>query len=87
MMRKEFEMTDEQLDKITKASQPVPYLVMKGKPPRSQQANANDAWKELGEELGFEYMTVKPVAGKDVKFFTADVTQPPPDGDGEEVTG
>ena len=71
-MRKEFEMTDEQHKKLLDACKPVPYMVFGGIEPRSPQENANDAWRELGRELGFDAMTVRPVAGKDTKFFTAE---------------
>jgi hypothetical protein len=70
-MRKEYEMTQAQLDKILEASKPVPYMVFGGMEPRSPQENANDAWKALGTELGFDHMTVRP-NGKGDRFFTAD---------------
>jgi hypothetical protein len=72
-MRKEFELTQEQFDELMAASQPVPYIVVGGHPPMSPQESANRAWKKLGEELGFEYMTVQPVPGKSTHFFTAEV--------------
>ena len=70
-MRKEFEMTDEQLKRLLDACKPVPYMVIGGMEPRSPQENANEAWASLGQELGFDYMTVEPVKGKSNKFFTA----------------
>ena len=73
-MRKEFEMTQEQYDKILEACRPVPYMVFGGMEPRSPQQNANDAWKALGEEMGFEFMTVKAIPGKP-KFFTAEAIE------------
>lgn len=73
-MRKEFEMTEEQFQRILKASQPVPYMVIGGVEPSSPQENANRAWKELGDELGFDHMSVRPVQGKSQRFFTAEVT-------------
>lgn len=69
--RKEFEMTQDDLDKILKACKPVPYMVVGGHAPRSPQEKANAAWAELGSCMGFESMTVKPVAGKGQRFFTA----------------
>jgi len=71
-MRREYEMTKEQLDRILEASKPVVYMVIGGIPPRSPQENANAAWASLGRELGFDYMTVQPVPGKDSRFFTAE---------------
>ncbi len=74
-MRKEFEMTDEQLQNMLNACKPVPYMVIGGIEPRSPQENAIQAWKELGEELGFDGMTAEPVEGKGMKFFTAEVEE------------
>lgn len=70
-MKKRFEMTQEQLDKILDACKPVPYMVIGGVQPRTPQENANDAWKALGEEMGFKYMTVEP-CGPDQKVFMAE---------------
>jgi len=74
-MRKEFEMTNEQLEKLLDACQPVPYIVAGGIEPLSPQENANRAWEALGEEMGFEYMSVEPIEDKDLNFFTAEVTE------------
>lgn len=65
-MRKEFTMTKEQCEKLLDACKPVPYMVFGGREPRSPQENANDAWCALGREMGFDGMTVKPVAGKGI---------------------
>jgi len=70
-MRKEYEMTQAQLDKIMKACEPVPYLVANGTEPLSIQDSVNQAWEALGNEMGFDYMTVRP-NGKGQRFFTAD---------------
>jgi hypothetical protein len=69
---KEYELSDEQLNKLLEASRPVPYMIINGCEPLSPRENANAEWKRLGEEMGFEYMTVKPVNGKGRKFFTAE---------------
>jgi hypothetical protein len=71
-MRKEFEMTDAELKEIIDASKPVPYIVIGNILPSSPQENANRAWQRLGYKLGFDYLTVRPVPGKSVKFFTAE---------------
>lgn len=71
MSRKHFEMTQAQLATILDACKPVPYLVIGGHEPRSPQENANDAWQALGEELGFDYLTVEPT-GAGARFFTAE---------------
>ena len=72
-MRREFEMTEAQLQKILDACRPVPYIVAGGMPPQSPQARANAAWDALGEEMGFVGASVLPVHGKGERFFTADV--------------
>lgn len=71
-MRKEFEMTEEQLDKLMDASKPTRVMKIGNYIPSTPQENANRAWADLGEELGFAHMTVKPVSGKGDRFFTAD---------------
>jgi predicted TIM-barrel fold metal-dependent hydrolase len=70
-MRREYEMTQVQLDAIMDACKPVPYIVIGGHAPRSPQENANDAWERLGEELGFRHMTVQPL-GVNPRRFTAE---------------
>jgi len=70
-VRIEFEMSDEDLQKIIDACKPVPYMVIGGVPPRSPQENANNAWAALGRKMGFDSMTVEPIDGKDSKFFSA----------------
>ncbi|RLD82428.1 MAG: hypothetical protein DRJ15_01620 [Bacteroidetes bacterium] len=75
MARKEFKMTDAQWDALIEACKPVRYIIVAGHEPASPQENANRAWKALGKELGFEFMTVQPVSGKDSKCFTAEETE------------
>lgn len=75
--RVEFEMTEEDLQKILDASRPVPCIMIGGVTPPSPQDNANRAWRNLGERMGFEYMTVKPVPGKGQRFFTAVPSETP----------
>lgn len=72
-MRKDFEMTQEDLDGLFEASKPVPYMVVGGIEPRSPQENANDAWARLGRKMGFDHMTVKTIHGKVARFFSAEV--------------
>lgn len=69
--RREYEMTQEQLNAILDACKPVPYMVVGGLPPSTPQDNANRAWEKLGRDMGFEGMTVRPVPGKGDLFFTA----------------
>jgi len=78
MKRKEYEMEEADLNKILDASKPVQYIIFGGKPPRSPQENANNAWAELGHRMGFDHMTVQPTSKGD-RFFTAiPNTTPPP---------
>jgi len=72
MSRVEFQISDEQLAVLMEASKPVTYIVVGGMPPMSPQENANRAWEALGLEMGFQYMTVRPIPGKDQHFFTAE---------------
>lgn len=72
-MVKEFKLTDEELKNLKDACKPVPYMIIGGCPPPSAQENANDAWKRLGNKYGFIWDTVRPIAGKDVSYFNAEV--------------
>lgn len=72
MPRREYEMTEQDLDELLNACKPVPYMVFGGREPRTPQENANDAWARLGARMGFRPMTVQPVAGKGERFFTAE---------------
>jgi len=73
-MRKNFEMTQDQLDKILDACKPVPLIALNCGMPRSPQENANNAWARLGKEMGFKPMTIKPSGGGD-RFFSAETTE------------
>lgn len=72
MERQEYEMTQEQLDKILDACKPTPAMFLSGGRPMfsTPQENANHAWQLLGDELGFDHMTVRP-NGKGDRYFTA----------------
>ena len=71
-MNTQYTMTQVQLEKILDASKPVRYMVFGGMEPRSPQENANSAWKRLGDELGFDHMTVQLVDGQPQTVFTAE---------------
>lgn len=74
--RLQFEMSEQQFQKLLAAMQPVPYMLgTGGVPPRSVQENANDAWKALGDELGFVWSTVQPVPGASQRVFSAIVKE------------
>lgn len=69
--RTEYQMSEEQLKVLMSACQTVACIAVGGIAPRSQQENANSAWQHLGVKMGFDSMTVKPINGKGVEFFTA----------------
>lgn len=68
--RTNYEMTEEDLKTLLASMQPVPMIMLNVGGGRSQQERANDAWKSLGEKMGFDHMTVQPT-GKGDRFFTA----------------
>lgn len=72
-MRKSFEMTQEQLDKLLEAFKPVPMIMLQCGNPPSQQENANRAWQALGKEMGFVWDSVNPT-GQGDRFFSAEVS-------------
>lgn len=78
-MRREYEMTEMQMKRLLQACRPVPLIMLQCGMPPSPQETANRAWKRLGDELGFDHMTVLPVQGKGQRFFTAE-------SNGEEET-
>lgn len=70
-MRQRYEMTDQDLEILLNASKPTLCMEICRKLPRSPQENANEAWRRLGDKIGFDHMTVRPV-GNDIKVFTAE---------------
>lgn len=71
--RRTYTMTDEQLATLLDAARPVPVMFLSGGMPMypSPQESANRAWAKLGEEMGFQSTTVRPVPGADQRVFTA----------------
>lgn len=72
-MRKEYELSQEDLDKILNAGKPVPAMFLSGGQLMfgTPQENANRAWKKMGKKYGFVWDTAQPVAGKSQRFITA----------------
>ena len=70
MERVEYEMTEEDLDKILNACKPLLLIATHCGTPRSPIENANAAWRELGQRMGFDYTTAQPSGGGD-RFFSA----------------
>ena len=81
--RTKYEMTEADLEHILDACKPVPYIVIGGHAPRSQQDNANAAWEELGSRMGFDAMTVQP-EGSSNRTFTAIPSETPMQRDERE---
>ena len=73
-MRREFELTEQQYQRLLDACKPTPAMWGSGGAPMfaSPQENANRAWKELGRELGFVWNSASPIPGKGPRFFVAD---------------
>ena len=69
--RVNYEMTEDDLSRLMNACKPQPCIKIGSYTPRSQQESANMAWKELGERMGFDYTTVRPIQGKNARFFSA----------------
>lgn len=70
--RREYEMTEADLAALLDACKPTPLIAIHTGMPASPQENANRAWRALGHKRGFNYLTVRPVAGKGPRFFTAE---------------
>lgn len=68
--RKNYEMSEEDLQTILDAGKPVHMMMLQCGLPKSPQENANAAWGRLGEKLGFDHMTVEPT-GQGDRFFSA----------------
>ncbi len=71
MARKEYEMTQDQLDTLLKSMQSAPLIMLQCGPMPNLQERANAAWKRLGDEMGFDHMSVQPTRQGD-RFFTAE---------------
>lgn len=74
--RTQYEMTEADLEKILDACKPVPYMIIGGVVSFGPQENANLAWAELGQRMGFDHMTVRPTDQGD-RFFTAIPSETP----------
>lgn len=73
-MRREFKMSDEDLELIREASRPVPLIMLQAGMPLTPQQNANNAWSALGRKMGFKTYTAGPVEGKSEHYFMAEPT-------------
>jgi hypothetical protein len=71
MSRQNYEMSEAQLAKLLAACRSVPLIATHCGPIRSPQENANDAWRELGKEMGFKWDTAEPTSRGD-RYFSAE---------------
>ena len=71
--RTEYEMSEDDLEKLLEACKPTPVMFLTGGVPigGTPQENANHAWERLGQEMGFDFNTVQPIPGKGQRFFSA----------------
>ena len=71
-VRANYEMTVEDLSEILEACKPVPMIMLNiMNNCSSRQENANRAWKRLGDKMGFDGDTARPIEGKGSRFFSA----------------
>ena len=69
--RTNYEMTEAQHQTLLDACKPVACMMIGGSTGPNPQENANRAWASLGSEMGFDYMTVRPISGQGSRFFSA----------------
>ena len=75
--RAEYEMTTEQEKTLLDACKPTSVMLIGGYAGSTPQENANAAWRALGEQMGFDSMSVRPVPGKGQRFFSAVPSETP----------
>ena len=71
MGRIAYEMTEKDYEQLLAACKPVPMIMLQCGTPPSPQQNANRAWRNLGEKMGFDYMSVRPSSDNNPRKFTA----------------
>jgi hypothetical protein len=76
MAKKKFRMTTEDRETLLDRMRPTPVMFLSGGVPMgpSQQDNANDAWVELGNRMGFDGMTVEPAGSDELEFLAVPVS-------------
>ena len=70
MTRKTYTMTSDDMETLLDAMKPVPQIMLQCGPTSTVQQNANNAWKVLGDKMGFKHMTARP--GRSDLEFTAE---------------
>lgn len=71
MERKEYQMSEDDLQDLLDAVKPTPLIATNCGPALSTQERANAAWERLGDKMGFDHMSVAPIAWKSDRWFTA----------------
>jgi len=69
--RTNYGMSKDDLKELLDACKPTPVMKIGSYTGSSPQENANRAWAKLGEKMGFDPTSVKPIPGKEMMFFTA----------------
>ena len=69
--RTNYEMTDDDLNELLNSCKPTPVMMVGGVSAPTPEENANSAWESLGKQMGFDYMSVRPINGKGMRFFSA----------------
>jgi len=69
--RTNYEMTEADLKTLLDACKATVCIMVGSYVPRTPQEKANDAWRALGMQMGFDYTTVRPIEGKGQRFFSA----------------
>ena len=70
--RKEYRMTNRQFVTFCKLCLHRSIIVLPGRPPVDVKKNAEQAWNNLGQELGFKPKSAKFVKEKGDRYFTAE---------------
>jgi len=68
-------MSEEEFQVILDACKPTRVMMIGNYIPASPQENANRAWRALGDKMGFNSESVRPINGKEGRFFTAVPTE------------
>ncbi len=72
---REYELSEEQLQRLLDAAEATPYIVVGGTEPPSAQDNADAVWQSIAREMGFVWDTVEPAPGKGQRFIVAEEAQ------------
>lgn len=71
MSKKEYQMTDDEFNRLREIAQTPVMLLSGGAPMFDHQEQANQVWKEMGDKYGFVWDTGESILGKPITFFKA----------------